>query len=85
MNNRRVAYKERGLVMGATLDRRDGAERRAGADRRINDVMLESKFFDRRWRPERRLPEPEEAAIADSAWERYFAEIEKRSKATDSN
>lgn len=85
INNRRVAYKERGLVMGATLDRRDGAERRAGADRRVNDVMLESKFFDRRWRPERRLPDPEEAAFADSAWERYFAEIEKRSKATDSN
>lgn len=71
--------------MGANVDRREGAERRAGADRRVNDAMLESKFFDRRWRPERRLPDPEVAAIVDSAWERYFAEIEKRSKATDSN
>ena len=73
---------ERGLVMGATLERRVGEERRGGADRRVTDELLSSKFSDRRWRPERRLPDPEEEAMADSAWERYFVAIEKKSTDT---
>lgn len=74
---------EQGLVMGVTLDRRAGAERRAGTDRRVCDPMITSNFFERRWRPERRLPDPTEAALADSEWERYFASIEQRARESD--
>ncbi len=66
--------------MGESLERRAVPDRRVGADRRAGDPMVTSNFFERRWRPERRLPKLAERTIADSEWESYFAAIERRAR-----
>lgn len=63
--------------MNSTVDRRVRKEQRQF------DAGPPRGCFERRRRPERRLPKAEESSISDAEWERYFGSAGATSSTAD--